>query len=405
MKTMQGIAVAGLLAAFAVTGFAQSQPLPEKNPIHLYNRLRIGYDDNIYSSSDNEKASLRLVEEIEVKLNIVLESLYVGIDYRPSVLWMPERDGDETDVLHDLTASLNYAITPQLVFSFKDTLNASQLPELENDGYRVRADDDNYSNTALATLAYNILPQTRIDLSGRYSILEYDDDGHDADNYRMAVGGVTLRQQLASYTSVFGDFRYMNLKYPDAAKELSRDSDAFYAGLGLEQTFSRALIGSLRGGVQNRRYDNDRFDDDTTPYVDASVTFMPTPDTRFTLSGGYSISESDVAAYASEDRYSVALNLAHDFTDNLTLSANGSMALAKYKADYAYEDPDNHYGDDDERSYSAGARLSYRVFRAPGFGNNWIELGYTFTKLDSDVYGQPDYDRNRVDLGWKIQLF
>lgn len=393
MKTLQGIAVAGLLAAFAVTGFAQSQPL------HLYNRLRVGYDSNIYNAQDDEKGSLRLVEEIEVKLNLALERLYLGIDYRPSLLWLPERDSDETDFLHDLTASLSYSLTPQLVFSFKDTLRASQLPELENEGYRVRADDDNYNNNAVATLAYNILPQTRIDLSGRYGLLEYTDDDREYDNYWTAVGGVSLRQQLAGHTTVFGDFRYQVLRYSDEDDEFSRDSDALYAGLGIEQTFSEQLLGMLRGGVQHREYEKDEiFDDNTKPYVDASITLMPTPATRFTLSGGYSIVESDVSAYASEDRYTFALNFAHDFTDKLTLYANGSVALGKYKADYAFDK--EKYGDDDETSYLAGARLSYRIHRI-----NWVELGYTFTKMDSDVFGRSDYDRNRVDLGWKIQLF
>lgn len=396
MKALQGIAVAGLLAAFAVTGYAESQPL------HLYNRLRVGYDSNIYNAEDDEKDSLRLVEEVEVKLNVALERLYLGIDYRPSLLWIPERDSDKTDFLQDLTASLSYNLTPQLVFSFKDTLRASQLPELENDGYRVRADDDNYVNTALATLAYNILPRTRIDLSGRYSILEYDDDARDNDNYWMAVGGVSLRQQLASHTTVFGDFRYQALRYPDAEKAYDRDSDSFYGGLGLEQTFSQVLIASLRGGVQNRRYDSDSFDNNTKPYVDASVTFMPTPDTRFTLSGGYSISESDVWNYASQNRTTVALNLAHDFSDRLTLYANGSMAFGKYEADYALDSQDENvkFGDDDERSYTAGARLAYKVGQI-----NWLELGYTFVKLDSDVIGRTDYDRHRADIGWKIQLY
>ena len=394
MKALQGIAVAGLLAAFAVTGFAESQPL------HMFNRLRVGYDDNIYNAETDEVDSLRLVEEIEVKLNLALERLYVGIDYRPSLLWIPERDSDKTDFLQDLTASLSYNLTPQLVLSFKDTLRASQLPELENEGYRVRDDDDNYSNTALATLAYNILPKTRIDFSGRYTILEYTDDGHDYDNYWLAVGGVSLRQQLASYTTVFGDFRYQALRYPDADKDYNRDSDAIFGGLGLEQTFSQQLIGNLRGGVQNRRYDSDQFDDNTKPYVDASITIMPTPDTRFTLSGGYSISESDVSAYASQDRYTLALNFAHDFTDRLTLYANGSVALGKYEADYAYEDKNKDYQDDDERSYTAGARLAYKIGQI-----NWLELGYTFVKLDSDVYGRTSYDRNRADIGWKIELF
>lgn len=391
---MKKLIAAALFAVFSATAFAQSQPF------HVYNRLRVGYDDNIYSSKIDEKSSLRLVEEVELKLNLALERLYVGIDYRPSLLWIPERDDNETDFLHDLTGSLSLALTPQLVFSFKDTLRASQLPELESEGYYVRADDDNIINTALATLAYNILPQTRIDLSGRYSILHYNEKAHDVDNYWMVVGGASLRQQLASHTTVFGDFRYQVLRYPDAPDGLDRDSDSIFAGLGLEQTFSEQLIGSLRGGVQNRQYDNDKFDDKTSPYVDASLTIMPTPDTRFTLSGGYSVSESDITAYASQDRFAFALNLAHDFSNRLTLYANGQVAIGKYKADYAYEDAESHYQDDDETTYSAGARLSYKILQ-----NNWLELGYTFTKLDSDVWGRTSYDRNRVDLGWKIQLF
>ena len=134
---MKKLIAAALFAVFSATAFAQSQPF------HVYNRLRVGYDDNIYSSKADEKSSLRLVEEVELKLNLALERLYVGIDYRPSLLWIPERDNNETDFLHDLTGSLSLALTPQLVFSFKDTLRASQLPELESDGYYVRADDDN----------------------------------------------------------------------------------------------------------------------------------------------------------------------------------------------------------------------------------------------------------------------
>ncbi len=391
MKTLQRIAVAGLLAAFAVTGFAQSQPL------HIYNRLRVGYDDNIYNSENDKTHSLRLVEEIELKLNVALERLYLGIDYRPSLLWLPERDDNETDFLHDLTASLSYSLTPQLVFSVKDTLRASQLPELEDEGYRVRSDDDNWNNNVVGTLAWNLLPQTRLDLSGRYYIFEYSEDEHEADNYRIAVGGVSLRQQLASHTTVFGDFRYEKLEYPDAQKEYSRDADSFFGGLGLEQTFSDKLVGMLRGGFQHRNYDNDRFDNSNNPYVDASITFMPSPDTRFTLSGGYSVSESDSGSYASQDRVTGALNFAHDFSNKLTLYAGGSIAHGKYEADYAF---DPAAKDEDENSYTANARISYKVFQ-----NNWLELGYTFTKLDSDVPSRASYDRNRVDLGWKIQLF
>ena len=45
-------------------------------------------------------------------------------------------------------------------------------------------------------------------------------------------------------------------------------------------------------------------------------------------------------------------------------------------------------------------RLSYRLNRV-----NWLEAGYQFVMLDSDLAGRESYERNRVDVGWKIQLF
>ena len=42
----------------------------------------------------------------------------------------------------------------------------------------------------------------------------------------------------------------------------------------------------------------------------------------------------------------------------------------------------------------------YRINRI-----NWLEVGYQYVKLDSDIPGRENYDRNRADIGWKIQLF
>jgi len=46
------------------------------------------------------------------------------------------------------------------------------------------------------------------------------------------------------------------------------------------------------------------------------------------------------------------------------------------------------------------ARATYRVNRI-----NWIEAGYQYVMFDSDVSGRESYERNRIDVGWKIQLF
>ena len=53
-----------------------------------------------------------------------------------------------------------------------------------------------------------------------------------------------------------------------------------------------------------------------------------------------------------------------------------------------------------EETYLASLRFSYRINRI-----NWVEAGYQFTKLDTDLNNRESYDRNRFDIGWKIQLF
>ena len=48
----------------------------------------------------------------------------------------------------------------------------------------------------------------------------------------------------------------------------------------------------------------------------------------------------------------------------------------------------------------APSRLAYRLNRI-----NWIEAGWQYVMLDSDIPNRESYQRNRIDLGWKIQLF
>lgn len=409
MKQIQILVVASLLLVLAIPALAASA----SSPIHVNNRLRIGWDDNVYqvdspsTSGLSKQDSFRIIEEIEALVSLNFERTYLGLRYRPSLIWYSDRDNSDTDVLHDLDLNFIHNFSPTLSLSLSDTLRASQLPELQDSNYVVRQDDDNIYNAAIATLSYTLRPETRIDLSGRYIILEYTEsdyqDGsgqtvsHDNDNYYTLVGGLTLRQQLAGLTTLMVDGRYQSVVYSDAAKDFNRDADSFFGGLGLEQTFSPQLIGSLRGGVEHRVYDNNIYDDNTQPYAEISLTFMPSPATRITGAASYSIFESDVTSYLSQDRFYASLSLAHDFTAKLSFYLSGAYSLNSYDEKYSMYDG---LEDGDENTYLISMRMSYRVNRI-----NWLEAGYQFVMLDSDVTNRESYDRNRVDLGWKIQLF
>jgi hypothetical protein len=416
MKQIRLFIVAGLLLALATPVMAASgEPATSgKSPIHLNNRLRLGYDDNIYQedSDRDPNSSFRIIEEIEMLVNLNLERTYMGLRYRPSVIWYEDRVPDDMDFLNDLDFNLAHNFSPSLALSLSDTLRAGQLPELQDEGYVVRQNDDNIYNSGLATLSYNISPETRVDMSGRFIMLEYLEDtvfqngeveDHSNDNYYSVVGGLTLRQQLASRTTVMGDLRYQTLTYDEADADNNRDADTGFIGLGLEQTFSPQLLGTLRAGAEQRKYDNEDYDSNTSPYGELSMTFLPTPATRLTGSASYSIYESDVSQYLSQDRAYLSLSLAHDFTTKLSFYISGAYALSAYEADYALDDSDPAtppLADANENSYLVSARVAYRINRI-----NWLEAGYQFVMLDSEVLNRESYDRNRFDIGWKIQLF
>ena len=401
MKQIQSLIVAVLLFALAVPVMAASA----ESPIHLNNRLRLGYDDNIYQVDDpsstglSKKDSLRIIEEIEMLVNLNLERTYLGLRYRPSLIWYSERSDNDTEFLNDLDLNFTYNFSPSLSLSLSDTLRASQLPELQDENYIVRENDDNYYNSAMATLSYNLRPETRLDLSGRYITLIYNSDSPAKNNsdYYSVVGGLTLRQQLASRTTVMGDLRYQTLTYNEAKASNNRDADSIFAGLGVEQTFSPQLLGSLRAGMENRMYDDKAYDDNNQPYGELSMTFLPTPATRITGSAAYSIYESDVERYLSQDRTYLSLSVAHDFTSKLNFYISGAYSLNAYDSEYAL---DSTLPDANENAYLLSLRMSYRLNRI-----NWIEAGWQYVKLDSEIPGRESYDRNRIDIGWKIQLF
>lgn len=407
MKQIRLCIVAGLLLALAVPLLAAYG----ESPVHLSNRIRVGYDDNInlLPADMDPVDSFRIIDELEFLVNLNMERMYLGLRYRPSLIWYSDRDeanadNKDYDFLNDLDLNFSYDLAPALTLALNDTLRASKLPSIYDEYYIVRRDDDNIYNSALATLSYDILPKTRLDLSGRHILLDYDNvDSARYGNYYSLVGGLTLRQQLASRTTVLGDARYQTLTYNKAPADHNRDANMIFFGLGAEQTFAPSLIGSLRAGMENRQYDDEEYDDNTAPYGELSLTFLPTPVTRLTGAASYAIDESDAGAYMSQNRTYLSLSLAHDFTAKWSLYASTAFTLNDYDGDYALDDRDPAtpaLGDGTEKTYLVSLRLAYRINRI-----NWLELGYQYTKLDTDLQNRESYDRNRVDLGWKIQLF
>ena len=239
----------------------------------LQNRLRVEYDDNVRQEATGEDSSIKIIEEIEFHSNFNFENTFIGLSYTPAFVWWDDRDEDDSDIHHYFTVNANHRFSPRVSASLKETFLRAEQPELVERGSILRKENDYNQNDLNGDVNVNLSPSVRVTASGRYLLLSYDDDTVAAANdYDLYVAGLTLSRQLKPETQVRGELRYEMIEYDQA---VDRGSDTVSVGVGADQTFSPSLLGQIRGGVSVKDFDSALAGDETAPYADASLTFLP----------------------------------------------------------------------------------------------------------------------------------
>lgn len=385
----------GLLVFMAMQGVVRAAAEGAR-PYQINNRMRVELDDNIYTTKDDPQESLKFIEEVEFLVNFNLPQTYISLRYRPAYVWWDNREPDDSDFQNDFDFVLNQEFSTRLSLSVVDTLRRGEQPDSLSEDNVVVKNEDFYYNSLNGALAYLVKPTTKLEAAGRYILMRYDDndDLSENDDYDQMVGGLTLRHQLVPATTVIGDFRFETISY-DENQNYERGSSTMSGGGGIEQIFSPSLVGSARAGMEQKSYDEEDMGDSSTPYADASLTFLPSPRTRLTAGAGYSFYESDVQAFANQTRTLVFASLAHDLTAKVSWYLSGGYTISEYSVD---ESPDpTQITEGDESITQVSTRLTYKVDRA-----NLLEAGWQYVNLASDL--REEYDRNRFDVGWKYQF-
>lgn len=388
------IVLVGALSGILLFDLAIAAPETAQN-VQIKNRFRVGWDSNVYEEKEDKNDSFKIIEELELLLNMDMEQSFFGLRYRPTFLWWTDREPDDTDFHHELDLVLAHNFTPRLSINAKNSLRIAELPELIERGTVVRENDDYTYNLADAVLGYRVSEATRVEIGGRYTLLRYDnEDVAVTDDYDIYAAGVTLRHQLQKETALSADLRYETTEYTDTEE---RSSDSTFYGVGLEQIFTPNLVGSVRGGAQNKSFDKEDIEDETNPFGDVSLTFLPSPKTRITLGAGYSMFEADVYPFTSQDRLLSFLTLSHDLTARIQLFLAGSYQLSQYKGDQTLDDPAYPKVDGDEEVLQASGRVSYMLNR-----RNYLELSLQYLDFSTDL--REEFDRTRIEVGWRTQL-
>lgn len=385
-KRLCHLVVLGALAS--VQGFAAKEEV-----LRFENFVRVGYDDNIDSSAE-EKDSGYLTNVSQLTGNFTFSTRSEAV-----LFWQPEFryrfDADPEFVSYqDLYGRLDHAISERVSLSLSDRFRYQDKDAQSELG--ANATDRNYiENDLQGSLAVTLSESGQIKMGAGYKIRVWDDDayGEDAGNNFDQVRGD------ASYIRAIGDQMDGIFGVNVVSHEYDGDRggyDSVAALVGVDQTFSSQLTGYGRVGYQFNDVDNGgRSSDSSSPYLNAGFDYNASERTTVNGALGYSISQSENSVYNAQDRFNIGVGVRHDLTSKINLSAALSYVFSQYDSDYAAVG----VGDAEDDFVNLSIRGTYEINR-----NNFVELGGIFSSRSTDSAFLSDYDRNRVELGWKLKL-
>ena len=364
------------------------------SPFQLSNRIRVEYDDNIYESETDEQDSLKIIEEIGFQYDLNLEQTTISLHYQPSFVWWNDRESDDTDFHHSLDLVMKHRFSERVGVDLKETFRMADRPELMDRGATIRDNGDYLYNSLGGGMDFLISPKTFMDVEGRYLLLRYDDEDLSLlRDYDLYVGGLSLRREFSERNSSSLQLRYEDIAYegPD------RGSDSVQAGAQVDQTFNPKFLANARAGYQLKTYNDSVASDSSAPYFNVGMTFLPNPGTRLNLGVGYSLYEADLDDYTNQERTRLSAGVSHEVTAKLALHLIGYYTISSYDAEDVLTEEAGLHPDGDENIIQISARATYQVAK-----DNWLEAGWQYTDLDSEL--RSDFQRNRLNLGWKIRI-
>jgi hypothetical protein len=374
-------------ASMAASTFAEQERV-----VRVQNFLRFGYDDNIYQDSDDEGSAV-----IRDSLNISANMTFSGrtdavLSYQPEVRYRFDADPKAIS-LHDAYGKLNHAMSERVFLTLSDRLRYQDRDAQEGD---VSKTDANYlDNSLLGSLAFTLSEVSSLNIGGGYGLRVWDDDAYGKDagnNFDEYKANLSLFRELKKDTTK----GMVGVDFTSTEYDGSRGSlDVTTLMTGADHEFNASATGFGRVGVSSSSVDTTAgSEDSTTPYLSAGMDYAATEQTSFNGNISYSAYRAQNSYYNSQDQMKLGFGVRHDVTAKISVVGTASYIMSEYDADFGTVAAD---ADDEWLQFSL--RGTYAIDR-----NNAVELGYEFTDRSTDVTGTSDFDRNRIELGWRLSL-
>jgi hypothetical protein len=296
-----------------------------------------------------------------------------------------------------LYANLNHALSQRTFLALSDRFRYQMKDGQSGAGVSTR--DQNYiENDLMGALDVDVSELSLFKFGAGYDLRRWEDSnygevlGNDFDRYQ--VDGSYLRQMNQNKTT-----GVLSANYTDHSYEGARGGYQATSLIGgVDQTFNPNLTGFGRVGATMSSVDNATgSSDNTSPYLDAGLEYNPSERTTLNGSLGYSLYYSQNSVYNAQDEFNVRFGARHDLTAKINVAATFAYIFSMYSADYSYI---GLVGDTEDSFARFSLRGTYQINR-----NNFIEAGYEYSKRWTDANSMlTDYDRNSVDIGWRLRL-
>ena len=386
------ICLLAVLSLVSATVFAVND-----GSLKFQNTVRFGYDDNIYQAKDKQgSASISDILNITGKMTFSERSELL-------FFWQPEFkyrfDADPESVTYqDLYGRFSHGISENVFFQISDRFRYQDKGA--EAGAVDRTDENFVENNLVGGVDFTLSKKDNVKLGAEYNFRKWDDKNYGktrGNDYDQFVGNASYLRELKpnKTTGLIG------VNYVDQSYEGSRggySATALY--LGVDQNFTPTVTGNFRVGGSYSSVDTGMTDNDAyAPYLQGTLLFQTTEDTSFTGSIGYSVNKSENSVYNAQDRFNVDFGMQHKLTGKVTLYSTLGYQLGLYDADYKGSLAPAGLSDAKENLIRFTIRSSYEINK-----NNFVDIGYQYVNRDVDVSSLTDYDRNRVDIGWRVRF-
>jgi hypothetical protein len=379
----------------------------ERN-LRFQNSLRIGYDDNVYQSENNEQDTLYLRDIVTLTGKANFSSRTdAQIYWQPEFLYRFDADPDFV-FYQTLFAGLNHAVSQRLFVRINDSL---RWQEKEGES-AVTTDQRYFRNTLRGSADYTINSVSHVSVNAGYAFNVWEEDligGSDVaagntegsnNDYEQITAGVIYDRELNPNVT----HGLLGMNYIDHSYDGSRGGyDSITVFGGATHNFSPHVTGNARAGYSFGTVENSEGDNDiTTPYGEVGLAYNPSARTQINGSLGYSFEYADNSFWNVSEQFDATVGVRHDLTAKVSVSSSLAYIMSFYETDYLSVNGEGRaeaIGDVDDRFIRFTLRGSYQLNR-----NNFLDAGYEYTTRATDSDLLKEYDRNRFDIGWRIRL-